>query len=474
MKRFDLFFSTILLPLDFLMLILAAVVAYFLRFESVVTEFRPVIYELLFTEYIGGVMIIALGWIIIFALAGLYQIKRRKVSNEFIRIFLACSTGMLAIIVFIFFQRELFSSRFLVLAVWMLAIVFVTFERLLVRFLQHALYRAGIGLHRVIVIGSDKTTDSVVKMLRENPGLGYKIVKVFNEFNAEVEAAMLKIHARERIDEIILTDPKASKTMALKILSFADTHHIIFKYTADLFATQATNITFETLAGVPIIEMGRTALDGWGRIFKRFFDLIGAILLVIITSPIMIITALAIRIESRGPIIFKNERVGKFGKKFYTYKFRSMHAEYSIGPQFKNQTKALEFEKDLIKQKGIKEGPVYKISGDPRVTRVGRFIRKYSIDELPQFFNVIGGSMSLVGPRPHQPREVENYKKEHMQILFIDPGITGLAQISGRSDLEFDEEAKLDIYYIENWSPWLDIWILLKTPFVVIQRKGVY
>jgi len=474
MKRFDLFFSAILLPLDFTMLILAAIVAYFLRFESAVTEFRPVIYELPFSEYFGGVALIAIGWIIIFALAGLYQIKRRKVSSEFLRIFFACSTGMLAIIVIIFFQRELFSSRFLVLAVWALAIIFITVERLLVRFVQHTLYRYGIGLHRVIVVGSDKTTKSVIRMIKENPGLGYRVVKVFDEFNAEVEEAILKIHKRDRIDEIILTDPKASKTMALKILSFADANHIIFKYSADLFATQATNISFETLAGVPIIEMARTPLDGWGRIFKRFFDIIGSILLIIITSPIMIIVAILIRIESPGPTIFKNERVGKFGKKFYTYKFRSMHSKYSIGPQFKNQNKALEFEKDLIKEKGIKEGPVYKISDDPRVTKVGRFIRKYSIDELPQFFNVLAGSMSLVGPRPHQPREVENYKKEYMQILFIDPGITGLAQISGRSDLEFDDEAKLDIYYIENWSPWLDIWILLKTPFVVIQRKGVY
>lgn len=474
MKKIELFFSAILVPLDFLMIIIAALLAYFLRFESVVTEIRPVIYELPFGEYFAGVVLIALGWLVIFALAGLYQIKRRKVSNEIIRIFFACSTGILAIILLIFFQRELFSSRFLVLAGWGLTIGLIVVERMIIRYIQHALYRFGIGLHNVVIIGSGKTTENIEKILKANPGLGYRVVATFNDFNSDIEESLLKIHKKKIIDEIILTDPKASKNLALKILSFADQNQIIFKYTADLFAAQATNITFEAMAGVPIIEMIRTPLDGWGKIFKRIFDVIGSILLIIITSPLMLGAAIAIRAETKGPIIFKNERVGKRGEKFMAYKFRSMDPKYSIGGQFKNQKEALEFEQKLIKERGIKQGPVYKIADDPRITRVGKFIRKYSIDELPQFFNVLKGDMSLVGPRPHQPREVENYRKEHLQIFFIRPGITGLAQISGRSDLEFDEEAKLDIYYIENWSPWLDTWILLKTPFAVLQRRGVY
>lgn len=474
MKKIELFFSAILLPLDFCMLLVAALLAYFLRFESVVTELRPVIYELPFSEYFGGVVLIALAWILIFVIAGLYQIKRRKVSNELVRIFLACSTGILAVIVLIFFQRELFSSRFLVLATWGLTIGLIALERLFIRYIQHALYRGGIGLHNVIIIGSDKTTDRIVRILKSNPGLGYRVLATFNGFDSQVEQAILKIHKKQGVDEIILTEPTASKNLALRILGFADANHIIFKYTADLFATQATNITIETLAGVPIVEMARTPLDGWGKIIKRIFDIIGSLFFIIITSPFMLLSALAIAIESRGPIIFKNERVGQRGEKFMTFKFRSMYSEFSIGDQFKNQKKALEMEKKLIKSKSIKEGPVYKIADDPRITRVGKFIRKYSIDELPQFFNVLAGNMSLVGPRPHQPREVEHYKKEHIQILFIRPGITGLAQISGRSDLEFDEEARLDIYYIEHWSPWLDMWIILKTPFIILQRRGVY
>ena len=196
--------------------------------------------------------------------------------------------------------------------------------------------------------------------------------------------------------------------------------------------------------------------------------------MLVITSPITIVSSIIILIESGSPILFHNERIGEHRKKFNVLKFRSMKKEFCVGKQFNNQTEALEFEKKLIEQQGIKEGPVYKIKNDPRVTNFGKFIRKWSIDEFPQFINVIIGNISLVGPRPHQPREVEKYKKHHQKIFEIKPGITGLAQISGRSDLEFDDEAKLDIFYIENWSPRLDLYILLKTLFVVFAKKGAY
>jgi lipopolysaccharide/colanic/teichoic acid biosynthesis glycosyltransferase len=147
----------------------------------------------------------------------------------------------------------------------------------------------------------------------------------------------------------------------------------------------------------------------------------------------------------------------------------------SIGPQFQDSMKKnLELEQKLIKEKSIKEGPVYKIANDPRITPIGNFIRRWSIDELPQFFNVLQGNMSIIGPRPHQPREVEKYTPEQKSVLAIKPGITGMAQISGRSDLSFEDEVRLDTWYIENWSIWLDLYILLKTPLAVFKRKGVY
>jgi lipopolysaccharide/colanic/teichoic acid biosynthesis glycosyltransferase len=189
----------------------------------------------------------------------------------------------------------------------------------------------------------------------------------------------------------------------------------------------------------------------------------------------MLLTAICIMIETGWPIIYKNERVGQNGQKFFTYKFRSLYQKYCTGKQFGAEgEKALVTEEELIQKQNAKEGPIYKIKDDPRITPFGKFIRKWSLDELPQFFNVLKNEMSLVGPRPHQPREVEKYQKQHKIVLTIKPGVTGMAQISGRSNLNFEEEIRLDTFYIEHWSIILDIIILIKTPFAVIKNKGAW
>lgn len=185
----------------------------------------------------------------------------------------------------------------------------------------------------------------------------------------------------------------------------------------------------------------------------------------------MLLTALAVWLDSKGPIIYKNERVGNDGKKFFVYKFRYMKWDFCVTEENPGVRAALKLEKELIKTQSVRKGPLYKIKADPRKTRVGRVIEKYSIDELPQFFNVLFGSMSLVGPRPHQHREVEKYMDYHRRLLTIKPGVTGMAQVSGRSDLDFEDEYKLDLYYIENWSLLLDIRICLKTVGVLFRRR---
>ena len=222
--------------------------------------------------------------------------------------------------------------------------------------------------------------------------------------------------------------------------------------------------------GIPVVEVKKTPLEGWGRIIKRIIDVILSLLFIVIFSPVMIIAAALVKIDSRGPVLYKNLRIGKDGKSFKLYKFRSMLLQYCTGDEYANET-AQEYEKELIKTQNTKSGPVYKIADDPRVTKIGRFIRRWSIDELPQLFNVFNGSMSIVGPRPHQPREVAKYELHHKKLLTIKPGITGMAQISGRSDLTFEEEVKIDTYYIENWSSLLDFSILLRTPAAVLRSR---
>ena len=234
-------------------------------------------------------------------------------------------------------------------------------------------------------------------------------------------------------------------------------------------------MTVSTIAGIPLIELRRTRLTGWSRIIKRAVDILLSSLFIIICLPVYLIISIIIFFETGRPIIYKNERIGQYNRRFFTYKFRTMFQNVSTGSQFgKSGTDALILEQELIKNSSVKTGPIYKIQNDPRITKFGRFLRHWSLDELPQFWNVIRGEMSLVGPRPHQPREVNQYAEKHSILLAIKPGITGMAQISGRSNLSFEEEVQLDTFYVENWSLYLDFIILVKTPFMVIRGKGAW
>ncbi len=470
MKRFELTFSFLQLPLDYLMLILAGFSAYGLRFTKIVTAIRPILFNLSWNKYWPLVFIVAIGWLFIFTLTGLYSADpNRKLAKELGRVFLACSTGFAAITIYVFFTLQKFDSRFLVLAGWIFAIIYVSLARTALRLLKIFCYRLGIGLRRTVIIGTQSVAEQIRQSLENKPYLGYKIVGFLKNFN-ETDLSKLQ---KNGLDEIIFADPKSKEDEALQTIDFANENHITFKYSADLFATISSNMAISTIAGIPIIELRRTRLAGWGRILKRAGDILGSLFFILIFSPLFLIIALIIFFETGGPIIYKNERVGQEGKKFYTYKFRSMYQKYCTGEQFGHSgQEAIKLEKELIKQKSDKQGPVYKIKNDPRITPFGRFIRRFSLDELPQFFNVLIGNMSLVGPRPHQPREVNQYEKWHKTVLTIKPGITGLAQISGRSDLSFDEEARLDIFYIEYWSFFIDLIILIKTPFVVLRKTG--
>jgi lipopolysaccharide/colanic/teichoic acid biosynthesis glycosyltransferase len=236
---------------------------------------------------------------------------------------------------------------------------------------------------------------------------------------------------------------------------------------ADLLEVKVLRTEVAEIIGIPVVEVKRTTLEGWGRILKRGFDVVISAILIIILSPIILITMLAIKLDSRGPIFFSRRddgqpvtRVGEGGVPFKYFKFRSMIPN----------SDSMRYN-ELADRNIRTDGPMVKIKDDPRVTRVGKIIRRWSIDELPELFLVFIGRMSLVGPRPHLPEEVAKYENYHRKTLTIKPGITGLAQVSGRSDLLFEEEAKLDIYYIENWSMLLDFSILLRTPFAVLKHR---
>lgn len=466
MKRADLFFAALLVPLDYLTLLSAAAAAYALRFSPYLKGLRAIVFDLNFDEYMRTAGGVALVWLIIFALSGLYAIRSHRIAVEMTRIVLACSTGIAAVLAIAFFSRELFESRFIILAIWALAIIFVSTERLIIRGLQRSLRVFGIGLKHVVIIGKTDAGNTLHNFFERQPRLGFAIAGHFAHFTEEVERSILGLKHKGQVDLILLANPDAPMLEIKAAKAFSDIEHLTFMYSAELFPAGAVSPIIHTLAGQPVIEVPKTPLDGWGAIYKRLFDILAALLLIIVTLPIQIIVALAIFIESPGNVFFVHERVGQGGRSYRHLKFRSMVKDahkYRFDP---------EFIKKFGNERGT--GPLFKLTHDPRITKVGAVIRKLSLDEIPEFYMVLIGRMSLVGPRPHLPGEVANYRPEQRRVLTIKPGISGMAQVSGRADLSFDEEVRLDMFYIENWNPWLDVIILLKTPLVVFFKKGAY
>ena len=466
MKRINLFFAALLIPLDYLVLVAAACFAYYMRYTPFVQEIRPVVFDLAFDAYIAVTLLSGLVFLIIFALSGLYTIKPMKLATEFVRIVLGCSAGIAVVLGIAFFSRELFDSRFIVLAVWGFTILFVSIERFLIRMLQRSLRNFGVGLQRVVIIGKTKSGQSLKKYFQKNPRAGFDVVEHVTHLTDSSRDKILSLKKKNLVDAILLANPEADKKEINAIKNFSDIEHLNFYYSAEIFPSAAVKPVIHTLAGQPIIEVPKTPLDGWGAIWKRGFDIVLSFIFIVLTSPFMVLAALALFIEQPGNVFFVHKRVSQGGKIYNHLKFRSMIKDahkYRFDPEF-------------IKKYGNERGgtPLFKLTHDPRITRVGRIVRKLSIDELPELFMVLIGKMSLIGPRPHMPEEVANYKPHQRQVLTIKPGMTGMAQVGGRADLDFDEEVQLDMYYIQNWSPWLDMIILIKTPLVVIFGKGAY
>ncbi len=451
------------------MIVLAAIISYWLRFTPGIIEIKPVLFNLPFDDYVRFALIVAPFFILIFAVEGLYSLKTtRTFWQEFFKIIISTTVGVTLIILVIFLQREWFSSRFIILAAWLIAIFLIALTRYVISFIQKLLliYR-DIGRHRLVLIGGNGYCSVVSREFGEKPEHGYKIIARENGINID---SLRSIHQNKGIDEVLVCDPEIPAKELREASDFCRRNRIEFKFVPAILQSISTNFEIKTLFDEPIIVIKNTPLDGWGKIAKRTFDLVGSLAGIIITSPLMLATAIAVKLDSRGPAVFKNERVGHEGN-FNAYKFRYMKIEHCTSGQNPSLAEALNLEKELIEKQSVRRGPLYKIKDDPRKTRVGRVIEALSIDELPQLFNVLRGDMSLIGPRPHQPREVEKYETWQKRTLSIKPGITGLAQISGRSDLSFADEARLDIYYIENWSLWMDIEILFKTFFVLLNKR---
>ncbi len=481
MKKSEIFFGALRVPFDAIFTFLSFLIAYQIRsrtdlipwiqFPVDLGVFMPL------SKYAIFAIFASLFFVIILAINHSYSLKvSTKVSGELLKVFINSLIWLALIIAYFFFTRKIFFSRLVLAYSWMLTIILVSFGRILIRYIHLTLLNKNIGKRKILFLGINSITKKIFEEIKSNPR--YAVIGVIEtEMHKEdlpfkflgTTDQLKYIMKKNFIDEIIQTKQDLTDAQTQYVLSLCREHHIQYSFVPDELEVQFTNVELSQIASLPIISLKSTSLDGWGKVLKRLFDLTGSMLLLIITSPVMILTSIAIKIEDpKGTIFFKYldngglaKRVGERGKFFYCFKFRTM----------KMNTHNMRY-KELAEQNARKDSPLVKIPNDPRITRLGSLLRKFSIDELPQLINVIKGEMSLVGPRPHLPEEVANYKKHHRFVLTLRPGITGMAQTHGRSKLDFEQEVKLDTYYIEHWSLWLDIKILIRTFFVVISGQA--
>ena len=459
---------------DALLINLAFFIAYWVRYD--LQWFRAVdpAYDAPFRVYVPFAVVLTALLLIAYKLNGVYD-QRRGASwfDEAYSILSGTTTGILIMVAITFFYRPRYYSRLLFLYAGLLIIVLLGLSRLVRSLLWGWLRRRGIGVERVLIVGAGEVGRAVMRSIMAQPELGYQVVGFVDDdpergrtdigrFKALGGIENLpRVVQDEDIDEVIITLPWMHHRKILSIMRECERGRVRARIVPDLFQLSISRVKVEDLGGIPVIGLREVSISGWNLALKRAVDLAVALAGLILLSPLFLLIAIAIKLDSPGPVLFKQVRVGKGGRPFVLYKFRSMR----VGA-----------EKELPKLRDLNEttGPIFKMRDDPRCTRVGRFLRRTSLDELPQFYNILRGEMSLVGPRPPLPSEVEQYQEWHKKRLEVRPGMTGLWQISGRSELSFDEMCLLDIYYAESWSLMLDIKILFKTIPALLLGRGAY
>jgi exopolysaccharide biosynthesis polyprenyl glycosylphosphotransferase len=371
-----------------------------------------------------------------------------------------------------FFQPLVYSRGMLVLAATMI-VVFLSLARVLSRSILIRRRRRGIGVDRVLVVGAGDIGRSVIQSILADPAAGYQVVGYIDDDPLKGNGKLGRIRglgnledlpgviAAEGVDEVIVTLPWMYHRKILHIVEECERGNVPVRVVPDVFQQRMGRVDLDTLSGIPLIGTAPVRLSQVAFLVKRVIDLSISIIAIPFMLILFTVVALLIKLDSPGPVIFKQRRVGKDGRPFHVLKFRSM---VEGAEQMQADLEAL----------NEADGPLFKVKRDPRMTRVGKWLRRTSIDELPQLINVIRGEMSIVGPRPGTPEEVAQYEPWQMQRISVLPGITGLWQVSGRSDVPFEEMVLLDIFYIENWSLDLEIRILLQTIPYVLLGHGAY
>lgn len=481
-KRSELFFNLIRLPLDFLAVLSGFVLAYVIRVQL---EGRPVPYPSGGMIFVKFFLLVIPVWILIFALTGLYaQTGQKARLAEIGKIFTAVSGGTMFLVLVDFLStKPIFPAKAIIIYGYGLSFLLVVLERTILRTIQRWLYRFGIGSRRTIIAGTGMISQQLAADMA-NTKTGYRLVAVVDahpqgqkriKFVPVYKTIADAVSRVGEIDEIIQADSELPEEEVLALVAYANKHQVTYRFVPNNFGMYATQSTMQVMAGVPLLEVRRTPLEGWGRIIKRAFDLVIVVPSLILLSPLFVVIGILIKATDPGPVFYKHKRLSRSGKDIYVYKFRSMLVKYSTGAGYSGKTDAEILAEEMGRPELVEEfKKAQKLNDDPRVSKVGKVLRKTSLDELPQLINVLKGDMSLVGPRPIVLDEVEHYGEQAFKFFALKPGLVGLWQVSGRSDVDYDERVKLDIYYVENWSLWLDIKIIAKAFVTVLSGKGAY
>lgn len=457
---------------DLIALNISFVAAYFLRYILEIGGEIPGEYDVSYPDYVPVQIAMSGIMLITFLLKGQYRLPRNSsIVGEFSSVLSATSIGVMILFATVSMTKYPASSRALFIYFWLLAMVSVGFARILHKLLTVSFQRRGIGLKRILVVGGENDLGRrIMHSIATERSVDARVIGFVdlvkaNDFGRFKYLGTIKdipqIVRQYRVDQIVIALPAASHDQMLKIIDLCEKERVQFRVVPDLYQMRLNRVDVETVNGIPLIAVSQVQIKGWNLLVKRVVDVTVAICVLTVFSPLLALIALSIKLDSPGPVLFRQTRIGKGGSRFTCYKFRSMRKDA---------------EEQLPQLMALNEasGPIFKIREDPRMTRVGKFLRRTSLDELPQLINVLKGEMSLVGPRPPIPHEVAKYEDWHMRRLEASPGMTGLWQVSGRSEIPFDEMVMLDIYYIENWSLAMDLKILLRTIPAVLNCGGAF
>ncbi|MEE8331807.1 MAG: sugar transferase [Acidimicrobiia bacterium] len=413
-------------------------------------------------------------WLTVLYAAGAYSPYHLASGVAGIRRFLSGASMSMIALGFLSFAANLQLSRVYALILFLCVVVGGVIARTVTRASLRRSWSRGEGVQRTLIVGVNEESIAVADAMRQDGESGYEVAgflddrhpigwKVLGDLSVigpiqEDAVAVAHHHGAG----LVVVAPSAVEPGTLRRLAVGlEGSDIDLAIAPSLFEVVTRRLTVESIGNVPLLQVKQIRIEGFRAFAKRALDVVGALLLMAITWPVMIIAAMTVRFDSAGPTIFRQRRIGKDQRPFTILKFRTMTngAEDRLGEVVQLNEAGHHF---------------FKIRRDPRVTAVGKTLRKWSIDELPQLWNVLRGDMSLVGPRPPLPAEVARYEDWHLRRLRVRPGITGLWQVSGRSNVDFDEAARLDIFYIENWSVGLDMAIALRTARAVLGRDGAY